>query len=120
MAKDKGTKRSAISEVVTREYTIHLHKYVFGKTFKKRAPTAVKAIKAFAKKHMGTSDVRLDPGLNQAVWKQGVKNVPRRLRLRISRRRNDDEEAKEKLYSLVEFVPCTSFKGLQTEKVDEA
>lgn len=32
MAKDKKVpKRSTIADVVTREYTIHLHKHVFGK-----------------------------------------------------------------------------------------
>jgi len=120
MTKDQGkTAGKALREVVTREYTIHMHKYVHGKTFKKRAPTAIKAIKAFATKHMGTSDVRVDPFLNKAIWKRGIKSVPHRIRVRISRRRNDDEDAKEKLYSHVEYVPITSFKGLQTEVVDE-
>lgn len=79
--------------------------------FKKRAPHAVKAIKAFAQKTMGTADVRLDPSLNKAVWSHGIKKVPHRIRVRIARKRNDDEDAKEKLYSYVSFVPVTSFKG---------
>ena len=41
-------------EVVTREYTIHLRKLLNGISFKKRAPRAVKEVKAFAKKMMGT------------------------------------------------------------------
>jgi len=44
----KTTGRSAIQDVVAREYTIHLHKRVFGMQFKKRAPRAVKEIKKFA------------------------------------------------------------------------
>jgi large subunit ribosomal protein L31e len=32
---------------------------------------------------MGTSDVRLDPKLNQAVWAQGIKTVPHRLRVKL-------------------------------------
>lgn len=44
--------RSALADVVAREYTIHLHKRVFGASFKKRAPLAVKEIKAFAKQAM--------------------------------------------------------------------
>lgn len=92
--------RSALQDVVTREYTIHLHKCVHGRSFKKRgsfrslpfafvllsrsspllpfhlllrhpsAPWAVKSIIAFATKSMGTKDVRVDPKLNQAVWAQ--------------------------------------------------
>lgn len=77
---------------------------------------------AFATKSMGTKDVRVDPKLNQAVWAQGVKNVPKRLRIRLERKRNDEEGAKEKLYTLATIVPgVTSFKGLQNTTVsDEA
>ncbi|KAK9702931.1 60S ribosomal protein L31B, variant 2 [Basidiobolus ranarum] len=120
MAKEqKGTKRSTLSDVVTREYTVHLHKLIHDRQFKKKAPTAVKAIKAFAAKHMGTVDVRLDPSVNKQVWSHGIRNVQRRIRVRLSRRRNDDEDAKEKLYTYVTFVPVTSYKGLQTEVVEE-
>lgn len=91
----------------------------FTRQFKKRAPHAVKAIKAFAQKTMGTADVRLDPSLNKAVWSHGIKKVAHRIRVRIARKRNDDEDAKEKLYSYVSYVPVTSFKGLETAVVDD-
>ena len=106
------TPASALSETVTREYTIHLHKHVHGKSFKKRAPTAIKAVKAFAVKQMGTKDVRLDPKLNKALWEKGIRNVPHRIRVRLARRRNDDEKATEKLYTHVTYVPVASFKGI--------
>jgi ribosomal protein L31E len=77
--------RSALQDVVTREYTVHLHKYVHGRSFKKRAPWAIKSIVAFAQKQMGTKDVRVDPKLNQQVWHQGVKNVPHRIRVKLER-----------------------------------
>ena len=70
---------------MTREYTIHMHKYVFGRSFKSRAPSAVKAIVSFTQKAMGTKDVRVDPKLNQAVWARGIKNVPHRMRLKLER-----------------------------------
>jgi len=63
---------------------------------------------------MGVKDVRLDPKLNQAIWAQGIKNVPHRLRLKLERKRNDEEGAKEKLYVYASHVPVTSFKGLET------
>ena len=81
----QGKTRSALQDVVTREYTIHLHKYVHGRSFKKRAPTAVKSVVAFAKKEMGTSDVRIDPKLNQALWARGIKSVPHRIRVKLER-----------------------------------
>ncbi|KAI9218515.1 ribosomal protein L31e-domain-containing protein [Blastocladiella britannica] len=116
----KANKRSTTEEVVTREYTIHLHRAVFGTQFKKRAPKAVKAIKEFASKHMGTKDVRLATELNSAIWAHGIKSVPHRMRLRISRKRNDDENAKEKLYVLVEHVKVDTFKKLQTTTIESA
>lgn len=96
-----------------------LNKYLHFRSFKKRAPHAVKVIRKFAQSTMGTEDVRLDSSLNKAVWSKGIKNVPTRIRVRLSRKRNSDEEAKHKLYTLVTYVPVTSFKGLNTEKIDE-
>jgi len=112
--------RSALADVVAREYTIHLHKRIFGASFKKRAPKAIKEIKDFATKAMGTEDVRLDPQLNKEVWKQGIKGVPYRLRIRISRKRNDEEGAKHRLFSYVQAVNVKSAKGMQTVVVEDA
>ncbi|MCJ1350227.1 MAG: 60S ribosomal protein L31 [Icmadophila ericetorum] len=116
----KSAGRSAIADVVAREYTIHLHKRVHGVSFKKRAPRAIKEIKKFAEKAMGTHDVRLDPQLNKKVWESGIKGVPYRLRVRISRKRNDEEDAKEKLYSYVQAVNVKNPKGLQTAVVEDS
>merc|ERR1712139_670398 len=104
MSAKKATK-SVRQEVVTREYTINLHKRLHSSTFKKRAPRAVRAIRKFATVMMGTEDVRVHPQLNKAVWGKGVKNVPHRIRVRCERRRNDDEDAKEKLYTIVTHLP---------------
>lgn len=68
----------------------------------------------------GTSDVRLDPQLNKKVWESGIKGVPFRLRVRISRKRNDEEGAKEKLYSYVQAVNVKDPKGLPTTVVEDA
>lgn len=53
------------------------------------------------------------------MWEQGVKGVAYRLRVRISRRRNDEDGAKEKLYSYVQAVNVNNPKGLKTTNVDE-
>lgn len=87
-------KERRAKEAVSREYTINLHKKLQSINFKKRAPRAVKEIKAFAKKMMGTKDVRIDVRLNKELWSKGIKNVPNKIRVVISRRRNDDEDAK--------------------------
>ncbi|KAL6265143.1 60S ribosomal protein L31 [Pogonomyrmex barbatus] len=119
MAKSSEKKgKSAINEVVTREYTVNLHKRLHGVGFKKRAPRAIKEIRKFAEKQMGTPDVRIDTRLNKQLWSKGIRNVPFRVRVRLSRRRNDDEDSANKLYTLVTYIPTASFKGLQTENVD--
>lgn len=88
-------------------------------SFKKRAPRAAKEIRVFAKKMMGTEDVRLDTNLNKFLFSQGVAAVPYRVRVRLSRKRNEDEEAAEKLYTLVTHVPVDKFHGLQTKTVED-
>ncbi|TFY76895.1 hypothetical protein EWM64_g7114 [Hericium alpestre] len=118
--KTGGKARSALQDVVTREYTIHIHKRVHGSSFKKRAPKAVKSVIEFAQKAMGTTDVRVDPKLNQALWERGIKSPPHRIRVKLERKRNDEENAKEKLYTYASHiaVPAGGFKGLQTVVAD--
>merc|ERR1712020_617730 len=110
--------KSTMMEVVTREYTVNLHKRLHGIGFKYRAPRAIKEIKKFAEKQMGTNDVRIETRLNKHLWSQGVRNVPFRVRVRLARMRNEDEDSTNKLYTLVTHVNVASFKGLQTENVE--
>eukprot|EP01017_Pseudomicrothorax_dubius_P028258 TRINITY_DN334_c0_g2_i11.p2 TRINITY_DN334_c0_g2~~TRINITY_DN334_c0_g2_i11.p2 ORF type:complete len:126 (-),score=40.53 TRINITY_DN334_c0_g2_i11:130-507(-) len=103
-------------EAVTRDYTINLHKRLHDIAFKKKAPRAVKEIVKFVRREMLTDDVRIDTRLNQFLWSNGVRNVPRKVRVRLSRRRNEDEESgKGKFYTLVQYIPVDSFRDLQTE-----
>jgi len=103
--------------VHTIECTINLHKRIHKIGFKYRAPRAVKEIKKFANLMMGTKDNRLEQHLNKHVWSKGVRNVPYRVRLRLERKRNEDEDAAEKLYTLVTHVPGP-VKGLQSKVVE--
>lgn len=90
-------------------------------TFKRKATRAVREIKKFAAKLMSTTDVRIDADLNKFVWSQGVRNIPDRVRVRVSRRRNEDEEAADKMFTVVEHVPVDprGYKTLTTEKEDK-
>ena len=51
----------------------------------------------------------MDTELNRHVWMNGIRNVTRKIRVRITRKRNEDEDAKEKFYSLVQFVEVDEF-----------
>merc|ERR1711862_171646 len=94
---------------ITREFTWDLHKRTHKITFKKRAPRAVKEIRKFARKEMGTEDVRVDTQLNKFVWSKGIRNVPYRVRVRLTRKRNDDEDAKGEMYTLCTLVQVSGF-----------
>ena len=60
--------------------------------------------------------MRIDPQLNRMIWATGIRNVPRKVRVRITRKRNEDEDSAEKFFSLVQFVEVDSFEELQTQK----
>ena len=45
-------------------------------------------------------------------------NVPHRIRVRLERRRNEDENAKHKLYTLVSLVGTDDIKGLLTQTIE--
>merc|ERR1719384_1517191 len=91
MTKAKSTRPTKPRvDLVSRDYTIHLSKRIHKCTFKKKAPTAIKKVKAFAAKAMGTKDVRIDAKLNKYIWGKGIRHVPVRVRVRLSRKRNED------------------------------
>nr|XP_028564119.1 60S ribosomal protein L31-like [Podarcis muralis] len=114
--KKKG--RSAINEVVTREYTINIHNWIHGVGFKKRAPRALKEICKFAMKEMGTPDVRTDTRLNKAVWAKGVRNVPYRIHVCLSRKRNEDEDSPNKLSHMCQLPPSKAYRLLMWMKTN--
>ena len=63
-------------------------------------------------------DVRVDSKVNKYVWSRGVRNVPFRVRVKLTRKRNEDEESASKMYTLVTLENTTDFKGLGTEVGD--
>lgn len=83
---------------------INLHKRLHKATFKRKAPTAVKKIKEAARKSMFTEDVRLDTELNKHLWRNGIRNLDRRVKVVYERKKNEDEDAKHKYYTLVKLA----------------
>ncbi|OAF64938.1 hypothetical protein A3Q56_07350 [Intoshia linei] len=47
-----------------------------------------------------------------------IPNVPRRIRVRLSRQRNEDDHSNPKVFTLVTALNVASFKGLQTKEVE--
>lgn len=100
----------------SRDYTIVLHKLCQKTQFKKKAPKALKVVREFARKAMRTPDVRVDVKLNQYIWHHGVRAIPKRIRVRCIRRKDDDDESGNKYYTLVQLIKVESFKDLRTNK----
>merc|ERR1712166_1142217 len=99
----------------TRDYTVNLHKRLQGVQFKKKAPKALKAIRKFAHDNMRTTDVRVDVKLNQHIWSQGIRNIPKRVRIRLRRKRDEEAEGASAWYTLASLLEVEDFKGLHTE-----
>lgn len=118
-SKKDSKRKSALNEVITRDYTIHVHKLVHGKCFRRKASRAVSEVRKFAQKQMGTEDIRIDTSLNKFLWSRGIKSAPTRVRVRLARKRNEDEDSTNRLYTLVSWINVPTFKGLQTVNVDE-
>eukprot|EP00727_Mastigamoeba_balamuthi_P009716 m51a1_g5367 putative 60S ribosomal protein L31e (151) ;mRNA; f:520442-521027 len=116
--KEASSAKRAAAGAVAREYTINLHRRLHKIAFKHKAPRALKEVKHFAATTMGTRDVRVDARLNKFLWSKGIRNVPFRVRVRLTRKRSEDAEGnKGAMYTLVTYVPVEGFKGLQTTNV---
>jgi large subunit ribosomal protein L31e len=100
----KGKKEVKELDVKSRTAIINLHRRTHKCTFKKKAPTAVKQIKEHARKTMYTKDVRIDTALNQHIWRNGVRNLDRKVEVVMERKKNDQEDAKHKMYTLVRLA----------------
>ena len=112
--KEKKVKQDTNKEV-TRDFTLNLHKRLHKIQFKKRGKRAVNEILRFAKKQMWVKDVRLDTELNHFLWKNGIRHMPNKVRVRISKKKNQDEDAREPFFCLVQHVDVEDFSGLRTE-----
>lgn len=50
----------------------------------KRTNRAIKILKHYIKRHMKVNpiDIRIDPELNEELWKRGIEKPPRKIRVR--------------------------------------
>merc|ERR1719474_332982 len=67
---------------------------------------------------MFTDQVKIDPQLNKFLWSRGACHVSGRVRVKLSRRRSEEEDS-EGFYTLAEYLPVSTFHGLKTEIVED-
>merc|ERR1719499_3028324 len=68
---------------------------------------------------MGTEKVKLEAGLNKAVWAKGIRNIPRRIRVRISRQLDDEEDRQDDYISVVSHVDIPENERMSTRVVTD-
>jgi len=78
---------SEAEPVEERIYTVPLGRAWIAPRYR-RAEKAVTVLRAFVKRHMKPASVIIDTKVNEAIWKRGIQNPPRRIRVRLSK----DEE----------------------------
>ena len=101
------------------EATVNLRKATYKIANKRKAPKAIKAIREFARKMTGTPDIRIEDSLNKFVWSKGIRAPPGRVRILLTRQRNNDDEAEHKLYTLVSHLEVASFKGRKPHRIEQ-
>lgn len=51
----------------------------------RRTKRAVKVLREFAERHMKSSEIKIDEGLNERLWSRGITKPPRRITVRMER-----------------------------------
>ena len=80
---------SEAEPVEERIYTVPLGRAWVAPRYR-RAEKAVTVLRAFVERHMKPTSIIIDTKVNEAIWKRGIQNPPRRIRVRLSK---DDEGA---------------------------
>ncbi|MHA1818987.1 MAG: 50S ribosomal protein L31e [Promethearchaeota archaeon] len=51
----------------------------------KRTKRAIKALREFVTRHMKPEELYIDPEVNERLWENGIKNPPRKIRIRVTK-----------------------------------
>jgi len=73
-----------MSQELERVYTINLGKALISQS-QHRAVRAINMIKEFARHHMKIEDIKIEEDLAHQIWSKGVRNPPRKIRVRMSK-----------------------------------
>lgn len=69
---------------IERIYTVPLGRAWIAQKFR-RAEKAMMVLKEFSERHMEPSELIIDPSVNEAIWARGIKNPPRKLRVKMTK-----------------------------------
>ncbi len=114
-----------MSQEAERVYTINLGK-VWLSPNNRRAKRAINMIREFATHHMKTEQIKIDQDLSQAVWKRGIRNPPRKIRVKMAKTEEGyvlvssyEEEKPKETGKKIEVVPEAASMTETAEKPKE-
>jgi large subunit ribosomal protein L31e len=67
-----------------RIYTVPLTRAWIAQKFR-RAEKAMSVLKQFTERHMKPTEIIIDPRVNEAIWARGIKNPPRKIRVKMTK-----------------------------------
>jgi large subunit ribosomal protein L31e len=105
---------SSAEENLSRIYTINLGKAWLTPRYR-RTDRVINMIREFARKHMKSSEVKLDQELNRHVWEKGKAHPPRSLRVRMTK----DEDGIVIVSSYEEAIRKDKDKSTASDEQDE-
>ena len=69
---------------IERIYTVPLGKAWISQKYR-RAEKAMMVLKDFTERHMKPNEIIIDPSVHEAIWARGIKNPPRKLRVKMTK-----------------------------------
>lgn len=75
-----------------RIYVIPLRK-AKNESRRRRAPRAIREIRAFMERHLKTDSFVIDESVNDRVWARGIEKIPPRIRVKVTEEEVEEEEA---------------------------
>jgi large subunit ribosomal protein L31e len=87
------TKAAVPAQLEERVYTVPLAKTRYAPYYK-RSTKAIRLIRAFFTRHMKAEKVLITKDLNEAIWMNGIRNPPRKVKVRATK----DDEGNVTLY----------------------
>lgn len=69
---------------IERIYTIPLAK-AWAVPKYRRAEKAITVLREFVQRHMKPEEIIIDTAVNEVIWARGIKNPPRKIRVRLSK-----------------------------------
>ena len=67
-----------------RIYTVPLGRAWIAQKYR-RAEKAMFVLKQFTERHMKPTEIIIDPSVNEAIWARGIKNPPRKIRVKMTK-----------------------------------